>query len=174
MLKAYFYKNHFTFLLHNCLGLSICAIFYFFYSLLSPSNEVSGFLNISILFLIIVLFSIIASNSYLVFIPSAKIYVKEEGIEVYYSNKKVLFYAWDIISKIELKIENHHLLNFYLFLIEGGSLRFILMKKWHLSIIGRESLKTNFSLIEFFIQNNTQFKRKFDIDHLIAFTEHLK
>ncbi len=128
MLKSYSYKSYLLFATHNCIGFLLSLLLYFIFDF-NKINDISSLLDIIIFLLIVIIFSVQVTNSFLIYIPSTKLNILKDGIQVIEFYKKNNFLDWTRILIIDLKIENGNLLNLYIILNDGKEYRHILKKK---------------------------------------------
>ncbi|MFC3812817.1 hypothetical protein [Lacihabitans lacunae] len=173
MIKTYFLRSYITFLVHNIIGLIFCLASYFIFLKINPKNEISGILNISLLFTAVLFFSIVLTKSFLIFIPSTFIKVTNKGLEFIKHNQTKNQFSWDSINKIELSIETSKLLNMYIFIKNEKTLRFVLKDKWLFSLFTMKCVKLNFTIIENLIEKSVDFENKFNSQNLNSVRENL-
>jgi hypothetical protein len=174
MLNTYYFKSFFKYAIPNILGFIIWVISCGLYLSIFGNKEILSNFYILIFLIITILLGFQCTHGYLIYAKSTKLYCFNNRIEIHQSNIKPIIYYWDSILRIELQIEKNNLLNMYVILNNENELRFILKKKWLMSIVSKKSAKANFEDLELLFKSNPEFENKFNQDLLIDFRKYFK
>ena len=180
MLRTYYYKNLFSHVCNQVLGYLILLGYGYLnytgltgfklqYDILHNENDALSF---AILFLVLALFLIQATKSYLLYFPSTYLIFDGKGISFNKFKREFQYIDWQEINLIRLEIENEWMLNIFIEKSDGEVIRLVLSEKWLLSFSRKLCIKHNFLKLMSIAKNNPILMKKLDSDEVQDFYEY--